>query len=143
MYKNNYPYTNTYNHLIDAFKSLDEIEEELSKYFLKFSIKLDVPRKSWLSCPKCKALPKLWLFDNGRYAACKCHFNTYKHFDINCIGVSEYARGNNGSLVGYNDDELRTSWNNYCLIFGMFYKIHLKNYANLPRIYFYETHHPF
>ena len=69
----------------------------------------------WLPCPKCGYKPKVWIFDNGRYAACGgCRRNKYDHFQIRAESIMSWLLSHNGSLVGFPDDELRENWNKYC-----------------------------
>jgi len=28
--------------------------------------------EGWIACPKCKQLPRTWVFDNGNFAKCLC-----------------------------------------------------------------------
>lgn len=71
--------------------------------------------KDWLECPKCGMKPKVWIFDNGRYAACGgCRRNKYDHFQIRAESIMSWLLNHNGSLVGFPDDELRENWNKYC-----------------------------
>lgn len=68
----------------------------------------------WLECPECEAKPKVWVFDNGRHASCKCHNSKYDHRTISAEPIGESVRRNNGSLAFYDADLLRRVWNDYC-----------------------------
>lgn len=68
---------------------------------------------TWNSCPVCKAKPKVWIFDNGRFADCKCG-KKYSKRSVKAISIGEYVRNNNGSMARYPDDELRINWNRRC-----------------------------
>lgn len=67
--------------------------------------------ESWNSCPRCHSHPKIWEFDNGRFAGCKC----YKMYEgcIRGISVGEYYRQHN-TLAGFPDNDLRDNWNERC-----------------------------
>lgn len=30
--------------------------------------------EGWLKCPKCNEHPRVWVFDNGNYARCRCAY---------------------------------------------------------------------
>ncbi len=63
----------------------------------------------WLTCPICIAKPRIWCFDNGRFAACKCS-KKYSGPNITAIVVMPYYRSH-GTLAGFPDNELRDNWN--------------------------------
>lgn len=71
--------------------------------------------KNWLPCRNCGLIPLIWEFDNGRFTACGCGKNEYDHFSIKAESIVSYMKKNNGSMVGYNNLELRTNWNNWVL----------------------------
>jgi hypothetical protein len=64
----------------------------------------------WLTCQQCDAKPKVWIFDNGRSAACKC-FSKYAH-KITAISINAYYF-RMSTLDGYPDNELRDNWNRH------------------------------
>ena len=69
----------------------------------------------WLACPKCGMKPKVWIFDNGRYAACGgCQEHKYDFFQIRTESILSWLKRHNGSIEGYPNDELRENWNKYC-----------------------------
>lgn len=78
-------------HVIDAYKPL-------------------VSTKGWRICPKCKEFPRLWIFDNGRYAKCCCGYK-YEASGVKAEPIMEYVRRNNGSMLGFDDLELQRNWN--------------------------------
>lgn len=127
MYKNNFRLTYDYD-LIDAYKDINtQMHNEWLDVQEDHSIK-------WLECPKCHKKPKLWLFDNGRYASCACHNNTYQGNSISATSVCEYGRENNWDFTNFNNDELRLNWNNYCLYFGFLHNVKQKLYNGLPEV---------
>jgi len=63
----------------------------------------------WDTCPKCDAKPKVWIFDNGSFADCKCG-KKYTDSSVSAIAVMTYYRLHN-TLAGYPDNELRDNWN--------------------------------
>jgi len=75
--------------------------------------------EDWKDCTKCEAKPKVWLFDNGRYAACKC-FSMYSQ-KVKAESIMSASKRNN--MVDYNKNELRDNWNKFIdtgLFFGEF-----------------------
>lgn len=131
MYQNNFRITYDYN-LIDGFK---EINAEM---YNEWQDEQDDYSKKWLECPKCFKKPKLWLFDNGRYANCACHNNTYQGNSISATPVCAYGIENNWDFTNFNDDELRLNWNKYCLQFGFLYNIKQKLYSDLPEVWLWD-----
>lgn len=65
--------------------------------------------EEWGTCPKCEAKPKVWLFDNGRYAACKCF--TFYGQKVKSESVNSAAYRDD--MRNFDNDELRNNWNNY------------------------------
>lgn len=72
----------------------------------------------WKTCPACQAKPKIWEFDNGRLAACKCYSKYEKKVEATPIG--KYIRANNGSAEGFPHMELRDNWNTRCELLKKF-----------------------
>jgi hypothetical protein len=69
---------------------------------------------NWLNCPICGLKPIVWEFNNGRSTACGCGENEYKHHSIRAESIMSYVNRNNGSVIGYDRDELRKNWNYWC-----------------------------
>lgn len=69
--------------------------------------------EEWLSCPNCGLRPLRWVFDNGRSTACGCGENQYHHFSVTAQDITSFMKANNGSLEGYDRDELRKNWNDW------------------------------
>lgn len=69
----------------------------------------------WLECPVCNSKPKVWKFDNGRSASCKCHNSTYDHFAIYAESIKSCIVNDGGgvSFANYDDDALRDNWNHW------------------------------
>lgn len=130
--ENNYVYIYSYD-LIDAYKTIEDHFDD-SEWWSKYNMVMPKYNKVWLECPKCKALPKLWVFDNGSYASCKCHNNTYQNMTVSSEDINSVLKRCNGSAVEYDRDNLRKAWNNYTLQFGLLYKISVARYAHLPTI---------
>jgi hypothetical protein len=68
--------------------------------------------EGWLECNGCGQHPRVWLFDNGRYATCLC----FEKYDKNRPAVAEsimsvYKR--TGMTKEYKSDDLRLNWNKY------------------------------
>lgn len=87
-----FDYTNDYD-LIDDYK---------------FPLNID----DWNNCPACDSKPKVWVYDNGRSASCKCHNSKYDHRSIFAESILSYYE-NNGSLDGYGSEDLRDNWNHW------------------------------
>jgi hypothetical protein len=66
----------------------------------------------WQKCPVCKSRPKIWTFDNGRFASCQCGNNTYDRLNVRAESIMSHVRRTN-SLIGYRQDALRKAWNRY------------------------------
>ena len=67
----------------------------------------------WLPCLTCGALPKVWVFDNGEFASCKCHNSRYSSFTIKAESIMSIVRRENGSAEKYDRDNLRKNWNHF------------------------------
>lgn len=68
--------------------------------------------KGWKKCKNCSSFPRVWSFNNGVYAKCRC---TYK-YDVHqamAESVCSYAKRNNGSLLNYDNNEIVRQWNLY------------------------------
>jgi len=64
---------------------------------------------SWKACPKCQAKPKIWEFDNGRYAICCCWETKYDRLFIRAkSAITCYKKG-----IPYDPDELKDNWNHW------------------------------
>lgn len=69
--------------------------------------------KEWIACNECGLTPRVWLYDNGRVAHCACGNNKYKHkHSIKAKSINECVT-TDGSIKGYDSDELRKNWNKY------------------------------
>ena len=112
--------------LIDRYRTIDEQYSKVQGNSFIGYYQYALP---WLNCPKCKAQPKVWVFDNGSYAACKCGIDKYTHFDVKSESIMCVHR-RTGSSKDYNEDNLRKLWNNYCLNYGFLYNIQNKLYEN-------------
>jgi hypothetical protein len=67
--------------------------------------------KTWVECKVCLELPRLWIFDNGKYAKCSC-YDQYEP-GVSSVSVMEWYKINK-SFGSYPSDELRVNWNNRC-----------------------------
>ena len=94
------------------------IEKEHSEYPVWSSIDCinayEYESGEWLPCPRCGLKPKVWEFDNGRSTACGCRNSMYDHFSIHAESICSVMKRTGGSVVDFDDDELRTNWNHYC-----------------------------
>ena len=66
----------------------------------------------WSKCPKCNELPRVWIFDNGSFAKCRC---TYKYDlpEASSESIMSVCRRNNGDVSEYDRDYLRQAWNRF------------------------------
>jgi len=86
----------------------------IDKYKCIDDFKFPKGLKNWLKCPNCGLRPKVWVFDNGRHTACGCGKDKYNHFSIQAKSImSYYYRNNNGTIDGYDSNELRDNWNHW------------------------------
>ena len=75
---------------------------------------IKVPDPShWLPCKSCGLIPLIWEFDNGRSTACGCGESIYNHHSIKAESIMSYIKRNNGSMAGYDNDELKRKWNKF------------------------------
>lgn len=135
---NKYLFTGSYD-LIESYKTIEDHFDD-SEWWGKYGIVIPKYNKVWLECPKCQALPKLWVFNNGSYASCKCHNNTYKNMTISVEDINSTLIRCNGSAVEYDSDNLRKAWNSYALQFELLHKVSVARYSNLPTLW---LNHPY
>jgi hypothetical protein len=65
--------------------------------------------QDWMKCSRCNVKPRVWIFDNGRFAKCLCA-HKYGKAQAEAISINEGTRNNS-----YDHDELRKNWNHYVL----------------------------
>lgn len=65
----------------------------------------------WLSCPKCRVKPRVWEFDNGRYAKCLCR-SKYESAPVSAESIMSVIK-RTGGVYEYDRDDLRKAWNLY------------------------------
>jgi len=92
-----------------------ELEDCRWKYMSFDWYKEPKNKNDWLACSECGLTPRIWEFDNGRYANCVCGIDVWnnKH-QVKAKSIMYYYR-KNGNTIGYDVDELRKNWNNYIL----------------------------
>jgi hypothetical protein len=78
--------------VIDAYKPIGETEME------------------WLACPVCKVHPRIWEFDNGRYAKCVCG-DLYEGAQASAESIMDVHIRDGGNVSAYDVDDLRKAWN--------------------------------
>ena len=83
-------------------------------------------KDEWLVCPHCNCHPMVWLFNNGRSAACACHNSMYDHFAIHAESImSIYKR--TGMTAECDGSNLKHNWNHFIttgeIIFNKNYKL--------------------
>ena len=64
----------------------------------------------WEFCPDCEFKPRVWIFNNGRFAKCAC-FGLYQP-GVSATPIMKYIHSK-GNTLGYNQDELRINWNKH------------------------------
>jgi predicted metal-dependent HD superfamily phosphohydrolase len=66
-------------------------------------------------CPKCFVYPRIWIFQNGRFAKCLCSESKYSPALVRTFSIIEFLEKNNNSLIGYDSDNktLFDNWNKY------------------------------
>jgi hypothetical protein len=84
-------------------------------------------KEDWLSCSVCKQKPKVWTFDNGRFASCMCHNSKYDNFTIRAESIMSVISRCNGSAIEYDSDELRKNWNHYFIYRERLFPTNTKN----------------
>lgn len=66
----------------------------------------------WDRCPNCYEYPRVWVFDNGNYAKCRCSYK-YEEPQATAESITSacYKRG-----ISYEEyqEYLRKEWNAYC-----------------------------
>src|SRR3954465_1767748 len=80
-------------------------------FYKEISIHNAIPEE-WHACPVCEEKPRLWIFDNGAYAKCKCQ-DTYDDHAARGKTIWEYHREHNGDMTNWNHNDLRDNWNKY------------------------------
>lgn len=89
--------------------------EQLRWEYSCISAYIPVPiDEDWLECPSCNRKPRVWVFDNGRYARCQCGYK-YDPCKVSAQSIWECHNLNNGDVSGYDKDALRKAWNEYVL----------------------------
>ncbi len=90
---------------------VDELEEwRWGMYVIDaYKAPLDFPR--WRPCPVCNRRPRVWKFDNGRYAKCMCG-GKYDGAHISAEPIGDCVR-RTGGFAEYKDDELLDNWNDH------------------------------
>ncbi len=79
--------------VIDAYKSMTSV-------------------KGWKKCKGCGEFPRLWIFDNGRFAKCCCS-GKYEGGEARAESIISYIKRNDMSCADYPQDALRIAWNRY------------------------------
>lgn len=92
--------------LTDAYKTIEE------SYDNKYDALVELHSDKWEDCPRCNCKPKLWEFDNGRVAACKCATRYGNEYKIRAISINEHL-STHYDLTDYAHLGLRDNWNNH------------------------------
>jgi hypothetical protein len=70
--------------------------------------------KGWKKCKYCKCFPRVWEFNNGSFAGCKCN-KKYTDSKVRSESILSYITRNNGSALNYPHDGLRKAWNHFII----------------------------
>jgi hypothetical protein len=105
---------------------MTEIEEDYRWKYSSFDFyKEPEDKDKWLKCPECGLTPRIWVFDNGRFAHCVCGDRYNKKHQVKARPVMYYLK-KTGGFKGYDSDELRKKWNRYIKDFNKQLLISLK-----------------
>lgn len=66
----------------------------------------------WLKCKSCNEYPRLWIFDNGQYARCRCNYK-YDNADVRTESIMSYYRRTGKTDNPLAEISLKEAWNNY------------------------------
>lgn len=82
-------------------------------YYLPIEVCWDYDKISkFKQCPRCLAMPRIWAFDNGKYARCVC-FGVYDS-GVKATDVMTHHSKHGGDFSTYRgNEELIENWNNY------------------------------
>lgn len=67
----------------------------------------------WSICPNCLEYPRLWIFNNGKYAKCRCQ-GLYDKAQAVGQSINEYYQINK-TLENYSNKDLMENWNKRCM----------------------------
>lgn len=93
-------YSKKWNEYRKRYKAIDAYKKVKNPHF-------------WLPCKSCGLIPLVWEFNNGRSTSCGCGENEYNHHSIHAESIMSFVTRNNGSAMGYNQEELRMNWNQW------------------------------
>lgn len=65
----------------------------------------------WLKCPNCQEHPRIWVFDNGNYASCRCR-HKYQSGGASALSINQAVRERGMSFDEYRS-LLRIAWNEH------------------------------
>lgn len=66
---------------------------------------------NWKQCPTCNEFPRLWIFNNGSHARCRCN---HKWDAAPAIAESIMSFYKRTGGTDYDRNKLRDDWNLYC-----------------------------
>ena len=106
----------------EYFDLLDEFYEakynhgyKVNRYINCIDAFEDVPDdEHWSKCPCCNLKPKVWRYNNGRETVCGCSNSMYDIFSVQAESICSWINRNSGNVSGYEYDQLRLNWNEYC-----------------------------
>lgn len=67
--------------------------------------------EKWKVCPKCGSKPRIWVFNNGRFAKCMCA-RTYGPSMARAESILSYQK-RCGNTEEYDSNGLLDAWNQY------------------------------
>lgn len=92
---------------------------EFNKVVARWSSRYVEPESpsEWEKCKQCNYRPKVWEFDNGRFAQCACsnNYNIYGKKSFSSESIMSVITRTGGSAAPYDRDALRKEWNDYVL----------------------------
>lgn len=70
--------------------------------------------EEWLECTRCGHKPRVWEFDNGRYAECACasKYSKYDKLKISAESIMSVVN-RTGGVAEYDREELKNNWNEH------------------------------
>ena len=67
--------------------------------------------EGWLKCPHCNEYPRVWVFDNGNFARCRCNYK----YDRGGAAATSFIEAVYKRRMAYDEYKnlLRDAWNKH------------------------------
>ena len=92
---------------------MDDYEEYLWSFHTIEAYKIPNDHENWATCPKCGKPPRIWSFDNGRFAKCWCS-EKYGPAQARAESIMGFCHRTNGcDTTEYDVNGLRKAWAKY------------------------------